>query len=925
MIQHGFQRLVLLGSAGYQRAELPLDDAVSLVAPNNTGKTSLINALQFMLIIDRRRMDFGAHEFDKTRRFYFPGNSAYILLEVSLPQTGTVVFGCVGKGVSHEYEYFAYKGPLVVEEFRQENGTLVPQSQLIAHMAERDRMVYRYNPTEFRDLIYGGARGSRGTEPDFTVFKLENPSDAQAFQQVLTRTLRLDRLSSADVKAYLLQIFRRDLPDASINFKQEWDTAFASVNADRAQYQAAVDQLGRIREMEQEYEERLTLRGKLIDWRPRIDAGLSAWQAHHQARSQALAQQAEQLRAQQQEQTVHDRELTESRFKLRQQLEALEQIEAQQADLAHRFALVGERRALVQQLEAAQSALDSHVTLMGQASDRPAAAIKREQAERQRTLRALEQQRRNLDDNLYLQLSRHLAPEQLERLNRFLAAPVMTLAPAEFELDQAELQALLETSSAEKLRLPGLVVSLDSLPPQHQQLTAAELDEQLADANRQLESLASQLSMAQQWEAAQQRKQMLEQERQQRQQDLGDYDILQDLLAQAAERREQSTQLMQSLQQLERELASSQERADQLRQQLDEVAQQQSALAYSHQTIDRLRHQRADNAESFAYLSELPHRPWLAEPEWALEQLADHLQTYQRDCQSLLGLDRSLQLTLAELHSRGLTRYQYSDSPESELKAIIDFSHQLPQEQEALEKQARSAVVNVTASLRQLRGGLLAFQSRMREFNRLIGHRQLSDLKTFKIEAEDEAHLVEAIDVLIATAEQVDTGDSFELFNQASVLDDAQLERARQVLVDEGSARQGLRVADLFRLVFIVGKVDQQPESFQDIDSAASNGTVLMAKLVTGLAMLYLMQDKRHKLRAICYLDEALALDARNQTSLIETADEFGFALIFASPAPLTTARYCVPIQHRDGANHISRDSWQILEPLEEPQVELVT
>ena len=89
-----------------------------------------------------------------------------------------------------------------------------------------------------------------------------------------------------------------------------------------------------------------------------------------------------------------------------------------------------------------------------------------------------------------------------------------------------------------------------------------------------------------------------------------------------------------------------------------------------------------------------------------------------------------------------------------------------------------------------------------------------------------------------------------------------------------------------------------------------------MAKLVTGLAMLHLMQDKRHKLHAICYLDEALALDGRNQASLIATAHEFGFSLIFASPAPLTTVRYCVPIHHHNGWNHISRDSWQILEPL---------
>ena len=42
-MQHGFQRLVLFGSAGYSRAELPLDGSL-LVAPNNTGKTSLINA-----------------------------------------------------------------------------------------------------------------------------------------------------------------------------------------------------------------------------------------------------------------------------------------------------------------------------------------------------------------------------------------------------------------------------------------------------------------------------------------------------------------------------------------------------------------------------------------------------------------------------------------------------------------------------------------------------------------------------------------------------------------------------------------------------------------------------------------------------------------------------------------------------------------
>jgi hypothetical protein len=114
----------------------------------------------------------------------------------------------------------------------------------------------------------------------------------------------------------------------------------------------------------------------------------------------------------------------------------------------------------------------------------------------------------------------------------------------------------------------------------------------------------------------------------------------------------------------------------------------------------------------------------------------------------------------------------------------------------------------------------------------------------------------------------------------------------------------------------VVGKAGRAEESFADIDSAASNGTVLMAKLITGLALLHLMQDKRHQVQAICYLDEATALDQRNQRSLIETAREFGFTLIFASPTPLLTVRYCVPITVQGGYNHISKKHWQELEPL---------
>ncbi len=283
----------------------------------------------------------------------------------------------------------------------------------------------------------------------------------------------------------------------------------------------------------------------------------------------------------------------------------------------------------------------------------------------------------------------------------------------------------------------------------------------------------------------------------------------------------------------------------------------------------------------------------------------------------LKDLDDKIRHLLSEVHAGGLTKYQFIGGGEEEIERLIEFANHLSQEAEALEKKARSAVVNVAACLRELRDGLLSFKRRMREFNRKISGRQLSDLAVFKIEPEDEIPLVEAIDLLISTASTVDAGETFDLFNHKSVLDDDQLNRAKTLLIEEGNARHGLRVSDLFRLRFWVGKADHEAEAFDDLDSAASNGTVLMAKLITGLAMLHLMQDQRRPIQGVCYLDEALALDARNQRSLIETAEEFGFSLIFASPAPLTTVRYCVPIHHRQGSNQISRLSWQILEPLE--------
>jgi len=921
MIQYGFQRLALLNSAGYRRAELPLDAALSLIAPNNTGKTSLINALQFLIIIDKRRMDFAAHDFDTSRRFYFPHNSAYILLEVALPTTGTVVLGCVGKGVSHEYEYFAYKGELHLDDYRLPDGSQLQQPQLKPHMASLGRLVFSYTSTEFAAALYGNRRKVLDQEPDITVFKLEHSSHADSFQRVLTRTLRLDKLKSSEVKDYLLTIFRRDLPDSSIDFKAEWDKAFAEVNADRAQYQAAVRLQPIIEGMERQQAKRLELRGKLLHFRPLIDLRLEQWQAHFEQQGRALRDGIAENEKQQSMLQLDDRKLNESKVVAEGQSGELKAVQRRHDLLAAEFALIANRTLLEGSLVANQKALDVQTALVQNASSRSAAAIQRDIASAKRERDQLQRELDNLTNNLYLHLKRVLPPEQLDTLNRVLSQQAMTLASGEFVSVPTELRRWLETAGAEQpgtLALPGLRLSTVGLSPQHTQRSKDEISQQLKDLVEHFESLERQSAAARDLDSARNEKSRLEKLAREIEAQIVRFDELQELTRTQATRTKQIAELAEQLVALEKQLGESITAARKLRETERDLQVKLDTLNNDHNNITALRENRRDDSPVFACLADLPNQTWFGSGDVTLENLAEALSGYHQDCEELLRLDRDLESKLAQAHAGGLTKFQFVAGSEVEIQRIVEFAAHLAQEAQALERKARSAVVNVTACLRELRDGLITFKSKMREFNRLINRRQLSDLSVFKIEPVDEIQMVEAVEQLISTAEHAESGETFELFNHGSVLDDETLNRAKNLLIHEGEVRGCLRVEHFFRLEFVVGKAGRKEESFSDMDSAASNGTVLMAKLVTGLALLHLMQDKRFKVQAVCYLDEASSLDQRNQRSLIETAEDFGYALIFASPTPLVTARYCVPITSRDGFNNISRTSWQILEPLDD-------
>jgi hypothetical protein len=81
------KRLVILNSTTYGKAIVKLDDSdsIQLVGPNNIGKSTLIYALNFLFIIDGKKMAFVDNKpGDKeTIHHYFPSSvNSYIIFEI---------------------------------------------------------------------------------------------------------------------------------------------------------------------------------------------------------------------------------------------------------------------------------------------------------------------------------------------------------------------------------------------------------------------------------------------------------------------------------------------------------------------------------------------------------------------------------------------------------------------------------------------------------------------------------------------------------------------------------------------------------------------------------------------------------------------------------------------------------------------------
>src|SRR6266576_3497390 len=203
----GPQRLILIRSGCYEYAEIELTSALQIVGPNNTGKTALINTLQFLYLDDRRHMDFGSYTAEQTREFYFLNQYSYVLFEC-LGATGKCVIGWRGQSKTSggEPERFFHVGPFDRSDFLDGRNQVREAREVSARLALKQFRAIK-SAQEHRELLLPAANGDgRG----LGVVALHDIDKYHHFRETLKNLLALSAISQEQMRDRLLML--ADIP-----------------------------------------------------------------------------------------------------------------------------------------------------------------------------------------------------------------------------------------------------------------------------------------------------------------------------------------------------------------------------------------------------------------------------------------------------------------------------------------------------------------------------------------------------------------------------------------------------------------------------------------------------------------------------------------------------------------------------------------
>jgi hypothetical protein len=872
----GPQKIILIRSGRYEYAEVEINGALQIVGPNNTGKTTLINTLQFLYLDDRRHMDFGSYTPEQTREFYFPNQYSYVLFEC-LGIQGTCVIGWRGQSKTSggEPERFCYLGPFAESDFLDERHQVREPRDVNARLAVKQFRVLK-SAQEHRELLLVPMSGA---ERGLGIVALRDGDKYHQFRETLKCLLTLSAITQEQMRDRLLML--ADIPPdrTALDVRALFGDDYDRIRQRRErlirfkQNQSLVDRLIK------EYDEREIVRGELIYRWTDLRAKRQAFEQAHEAALERLRAEAKTQADKLQELTaeLHDRHADVASFSkqegaLTMKLDALAKLDREFASFVEDF-----ERAALANLENEIRALDNQLARSQNESKEKA----RQKIEGCTGLvKHAEQTIARFDKLAVTALRQHFSDDELNLIFRVLNRDLLELPVGPDGVQVARPQELLAALRELLARMKEGVYQDGNvtLKLRAHSLPLAGLEnvetarEHLEEHRQTLQRWQSILAAIEQRESIQGQLKAKREDRDGKKGPNGEE--LQEGRVKRLFRFEEYQKarlaepgLRAELKAVLKTIASANERIHILETQCKTAERaEENAKACLRKAEDEFN--VVTNRFAECIFPEFPAKARVVEdiPNDFEAAIALFLRQQMKEASLAAETDRQL----AEVERWFGDEFRGEHEQET-IRLLREELEALPEKEEALARDWNAHIHGLKATFDRVLRELGEVQSAKDGLNRQFAKVQVSNLKSVRMEVIEHADFVSWLKRLA----------SFEpggLFDQ-----DPERESALVNFRTKLQANPVVRFADLFTLGVTVEGPDGRKHTYHDFRQIESHGTTVAIKVLFNLLLLK-SQLKRDDCQVPFFLDEVQILDPANRHAILATARKLGFLAITAAP-----------------------------------------